>query len=335
MKSLVLLLGLIVALFSGNAYAVATPGQNWQIDFFDAVTPVMEKIHDFHTWTLMPIITVITLFVLILLIYISIKFRRGKNPNPSKTTHHVGLEIIWTLVPVIILIVIAVPSIRLVIMQDETPKSDITIKAVGYQWYWGYEYPETGIAEYSSYMRCPPEAGSYNQECLDKLKAENLPHKLATDYPIVVPVNKTVRVLSTAMDVIHAFAIPSFGLKRDAVPGRMNQSWFKATEIGTYYGQCSELCGVNHAFMPIMIEVVPQDIYDKWVVFAKANDLDAGNKLLNDFKFNKGIIAQTDITQSPLPEIANQPSSTNESDEASKKTDTENSNHQKISGDAQ
>jgi cytochrome c oxidase subunit II len=304
MKSFALLFSLIVALFTGSAYATATPGENWQINFFDAATPVMERINDFHTWTLMPIITMITVFVLILLIYVCIRFRKGKNPNPSKTTHHVGLEIIWTIVPVIILLIIVVPSVRLIMMQDNTPKSDITIKATGYQWYWAYEYPDSGIPdsgikEYSSYMRCLPEAGSYNKECVDKLTAENLPHKLATDYPLVVPVDKTVRVLTTASDVIHAFAIPAFGLKRDATPGRMNQSWFKATKIGTYYGQCSELCGVNHAFMPIMVEVVPQDIYDNWVLFAKEGNLDAGNKLIADFKARKNT-----IVQNPLPTIS-------------------------------
>ena len=291
MKSLALLLGLICTMFSSHVYATATPGVDWQINFFDAVTPVMQKIHDFHTWTLMPIITVITIFVLILLIYVCVRFRKARNPSPSKTTHHVGLEIVWTLVPVIILIAIAIPSMRLIIMQDETPKSDITIKAIGYQWYWGYEYPEAKVAEFSSYMRCPLEAGKYNQKCLETLKSENIPHKLAVDYPVVVPVDKTVRLLITAMDVMHSFAIPSFGVKRDAVPGRMNQSWFKAEKIGTYYGQCSELCGVNHAFMPITFEVVPQNIYDKWLDFAQVGDLDAGNKVINDFKSGKEITA--------------------------------------------
>ncbi|MFT6071546.1 MAG: cytochrome c oxidase subunit 2 [Alphaproteobacteria bacterium] len=284
MKRFALLLGLVTTLFSWSAHAIATPGEDWQINFFDAASPVMEKIHDFHGTILMPIITVITLFVLALLIYVSIRFRKGKNPTPSKTTHHVGLEIAWTIIPVIILVLIAIPSIRLVIMQDETPKSDITIKAIGYQWYWGYEYPEEGVKEYSSYMRCPPEAGTYKQECLDELKKEGLPHKLAVDYPLVVPVNKTVRVLITAMDVIHAFAMPSFGVKRDAVPGRMNQSWFKATKTGTFYGQCSELCGTNHAFMPITVEVVPQNIYDQWLEFSKSGDLDGGNSFIEDYK---------------------------------------------------
>jgi len=298
MKSLVLLtISLITAMFSSSVYANATPGKDWQINFFDAVTPVMQKIHDFHTWTLMPIITVITVFVLLLLIYVCLRFRKGKNPNPSKTTHHVGLEIVWTLIPVLILIVIAVPSIRLIIMQDETPKSDITIKAVGYQWYWGYEYPEAKVAEYSSYMRCPLEEGKYNQECLDKLQAENIPHKLAVDYPVVVPVNKTVRLLITAMDVMHSFAVPSFGVKRDAVPGRMNQSWFKAEKTGTYYGQCSELCGVSHAFMPIAFEVVPQEVYDKWLEAAQAGNLDAGNKIITDYKQENMTENVTETTQ--------------------------------------
>jgi cytochrome c oxidase subunit 2 len=265
----------------------------------------MQKIHDFHTWTLMPIITLITIFVLFLLIYVCIRFRKSRNPNPSKTTHHVGLEIVWTLIPVAILIMIAIPSIRLIIMQDETPKSDITIKAIGYQWYWGYEYPEAKVAEYASYMRCPLEEGIYNKECLEKLKAENVPHKLAVDYPVVVPVDKTVRLLITAMDVIHAFAIPSFGVKRDAVPGRMNQSWFKAEKTGTYYGQCSELCGVSHAFMPIAFEVVPQEVYDKWLEAAQAGNLDAGNKIIADYKSEKSSVqAHKNIPDNRLKQVS-------------------------------
>lgn len=292
-------LSFIMLLLTGNAHAAATPGHDWQINFFDAVTPVMAKIHDFHGWTLMPIITAIVIFVLALLIYVVFRFRKGKNPVPSKTTHHVGLEIVWTILPVLILMVIALPSIKLLVMQDETPKSDITIKAIGYQWYWGYEYPEAEVSEYSSYMLCLPEAGKYKQECVDDLKAKGKPHKLATDYPIVVPVDKTVRVLVTAMDVIHAFAVPSFGVKKDAVPGRMNQTWFKATEVGTYYGQCSELCGVNHAFMPITVEVVPQNVYDSWLETAKAGDLDAGNKIITDYKSgivpNQYSVAKIDV----------------------------------------
>jgi cytochrome c oxidase subunit 2 len=283
MKILALLF-IISIFFSGQANAVATPGQDWQINFFDAASPVMEKIYLFHSDILLPIITVITLFVLALLIYVSVRFRKSKNPVPSKTTHHVGIEILWTIVPILILVVIAIPSIRLLIMQDETPKSDITIKAIGYQWYWGYEYPQEGVAEYASYMRCLPENGIYKKECLQALNQEKVPHKLAVDYPIVVPLDKTVRVLVTAMDVIHAFALPALGVKKDAVPGRMNQTWFKATKLGTYYGQCSELCGVNHAFMPITLEVVPQNIYDKWLTFAKAGKLDEGNKFINDYK---------------------------------------------------
>ncbi len=286
MRLVALLLSLVTVFLPKAALAEATPGKDWRINFFDAATPVMEKIHVFHEWTLLPIITVITLFVLFLLIYVVFRFRKSNNPIPSKTTHHVGLEIIWTIVPVLILMMIAVPSIRLVLMQDETPKSDITIKAIGYQWYWGYEYPELDVAEYSAYMRCLPENGSYKSECLDKLKTDNEPHKLATDYPVVVPVNKTVRLLVTSMDVIHSWAMPSFGVKKDAVPGRMNSTWFKATKTGTYYGQCSELCGVNHAFMPITVEVVSQETYDAWLVAAKAGDFDKGNQIIKAYKAN-------------------------------------------------
>jgi len=343
MRILALLFGLFSLMLSSQAFAEATPGKDWQINFFDAVTPVMEKIHHFHGWVLMPIITAITLFVLALLIYVAIRFRKSKNPNPSKTTHHVGLEIIWTIVPVI---------------QDETPKSDITIKAIGYQWYWGYEYPQEGVGEYSSYMRCMPENGVYKKECLEQLKKENVPHKLAVDYPVVVPVNKTVRVLITAMDVIHAFAVPSFGVKRDAVPGRMNQTWFKSTQIGTFYGQCSELCGVNHAFMPITVEVVPQEIYDQWLVFAKSGDLDSGNKVLDAYKKGEPAFTKIDpenvetnlkpATTDAAPEAVSADTNENESDaqdqnnasEADtqsdqKQDDTTNNNTTNNTGDAQ
>jgi cytochrome c oxidase subunit 2 len=190
------------------------------------------------------------------MIYASVRFRASKNPNPSKTTHNVAVEVLWTLIPCLILIVMAVPSFKILYKQDTIPKADLTIKAVGYQWYWGYEYPDENVI-FDSYM--------IKEEDLK----ENQPRLLAVDNEVVVPVNKVVKVLITANDVLHAWALPSFGVKRDAVPGRINETWFKAEKVGTYYGQCSELCGIQHAFMPIAVRVVSDEEYAEWLSDAK------------------------------------------------------------------
>jgi cytochrome c oxidase subunit 2 len=190
------------------------------------------------------------------MIYASVRFRASKNPNPSKTTHNVAVEVLWTLIPCLILIVMAVPSFKILYKQDTIPKADLTIKAVGYQWYWGYEYPDENVI-FESYM--------IKEEDLK----ENQPRLLAVDNEVVVPVNKVVKVLITANDVLHAWALPSFGVKRDAVPGRINETWFKAEKVGTYYGQCSELCGIQHAFMPIAVRVVSDEEYAEWLSDAK------------------------------------------------------------------
>ena len=180
----------------------------------------------------------------------------SRNPNPSKRTHNVAVEILWTLIPCLILIVMAVPSFKILYSQDTIPKADVTIKAIGYQWYWGYEYPDENII-FDSYM----------------VEEEDLkpgqPRLLAVDNEVVVPVNKVVKVLITANDVLHAWALPSFGVKRDAMPGRVNETWFKADRVGTYYGQCSELCGIKHAFMPITVRVVTDEEYNAWLEEAK------------------------------------------------------------------
>jgi len=190
------------------------------------------------------------------MIYTCIRFRASKNPVPSKTTHNVAVEVLWTLIPCLILIVMAVPSFKILYKQDTIPKVDLTIKAVGYQWYWGYEYPDENII-FESYMIKEEE-----------LKV-NQPRLLTVDNEVVVPVNKVVKVLITANDVLHAWALPSFGVKRDAVPGRINETWFKAEKVGTYYGQCSELCGIQHAFMPITVRVVTDAEYAEWLAEAK------------------------------------------------------------------
>ena len=234
----------------------ANQPKNWQLGFQDSASQGMTEIVSFHNNILLPVIIAISVFVLFLMIYVCIRFRASKNPNPSKTTHNVAVEVLWTLIPCLILIVMAVPSFKILYKQDTIPKADVTVKAVGYQWYWGYEYPDENII-FESYMIKE-----------DELK-ENQPRLLTVDNEIVVPVNKVVKVLITANDVLHAWALPSFGVKRDAVPGRINETWFKAEKVGTYYGQCSELCGIQHAFMPITVRVVTDEEYAIWLAEAK------------------------------------------------------------------
>lgn len=236
--------------------AMANQPKDWQLGFQEAASESMRDIISFHDNLLLPIIVAISAFVLFLMLYVCIKFRASANPNPSKRTHNVAVEVLWTLIPCLILIVIAVPSFKILYKQDAIPKADLTIKAIGYQWYWGYEYPDENII-FDSYM------------VEDKdLKADQ-PRLLAVDNEVVVPVNKVVKVLITANDVLHAWALPSFGVKRDAVPGRINETWFKAEKVGTYYGQCSELCGIKHAFMPITVKVVSEEEYQEWLMDAR------------------------------------------------------------------
>ena len=234
----------------------ANQPKNWQLGFQDSASQGMTEIVSFHNNILLPVIIAISVFVLFLMIYVCIRFRASKNPNPSKTTHNVAVEVLWTLIPCLILIVMAVPSFKILYKQDTIPKADVTVKAVGYQWYWGYEYPDENII-FESYMIKE-----------DELK-ESQPRLLTVDNEVVVPVNKVVKVLITANDVLHAWALPSFGVKRDAVPGRINETWFKAEKVGTYYGQCSELCGIQHAFMPITVRVVTDEEYAIWLAEAK------------------------------------------------------------------
>ena len=251
----------IAAFFTSSAaWAIAGQPEDWQINFQDAVTPVMEDIISFDNYLLW-IITAVSIFVLILLILVMLKFNARANPVPSKTTHHVGIEVAWTIIPVLILVAIAIPSFRLLYLQRTIPEADMTIKAIGYQWYWGYEYSDLDDVSFESIMLTK-----------DEVKEKGLPssvYLLETDTEVVVPVNKTIRLQVTAEDVIHSWTIPSFGVKIDAVPGRLNEAWFKATKTGIYYGQCSELCGINHAFMPIRVRVVTQDEFDSWTVWAK------------------------------------------------------------------
>ncbi|MEM8878710.1 MAG: cytochrome c oxidase subunit II [Pseudomonadota bacterium] len=241
--------------------AIALPGEAgqpvpWQLGFQEAATPVKEAIHSFHNFIL-AIITVITLFVLGLLIYVMLRFNAKANPTPSKTSHNTMIEVVWTVVPVIILVVIAIPSFRLLYLEQTIPEADITIKTTGYQWYWSYEYPDQDGMIFDSIMLRDDEL------------AEGQPRLLAVDNPMVVPVGATVKMLVTAGDVLHNWAMPAFGVKMDAVPGRLNETWFRAEKVGVYYGQCSELCGRDHAFMPIEVRVVSQEEYALWLDDAK------------------------------------------------------------------
>ena len=257
--------------FFVTSSAYADQPKNWQLGFQEAVTETMRDIVNFHDNLLLPIIIAISIFVLFLMVYVCIRFRASRNPNPSKTTHNVAVEVMWTLIPVLILLVMAVPSFKILYKQDSIPKADVTVKAIGYQWYWGYEYPDENII-FDSYM------------IEDKDLKENQPRLLAVDNEIVVPVNKVVKVLITANDVLHAWAVPSLGVKRDAVPGRINETWFKAEKVGTYYGQCSELCGIKHAFMPITVRVVSEEDYQIWLSEAK---IKFANEIIEEEEFKQ------------------------------------------------
>jgi cytochrome c oxidase subunit 2 len=245
---------LLLLLFCSSAQA--SQPKEWQLGFQPPVTPFMRDVAWMHDYILLPVIIGISVFVLFLMIYLVVKFRESKNPTPSKTTHNVMLEVLWTVIPCIILVVIAIPSFKLLYKEETIPKADVTLKAIGYQWYWGYEYPDEKIA-FESVM------------IADKDLKPGQPRLLATDTKVVVPVNKVVKVLITSADVNHAWAVPAFGVKRDAIKGRINESWFKAEKEGIYYGQCSELCGIKHAFMPIEVHVVSEEKYASWLVEAK------------------------------------------------------------------
>ncbi|MGZ3275265.1 MAG: cytochrome c oxidase subunit II [Caulobacteraceae bacterium] len=237
--------------FAADLVGQPTPGA---IDFQPAASPLKHQVIFFHNFVLLPVITGIVLLVLFLLVYCIVKFNRRANPTPAKWSHNTMIEIIWTAAPVAILMVIAVFSFKLLYAYHDMPKPDLTVKVTGYQWYWGYAYPDQKIDEITSTKMDEAEA-----------KAKGVPYLLAANNPMVVPVGKTVRVLVTGADVIHAWANPAFGTKIDAVPGRVNQTWFKAEKVGVYYGQCSELCGIDHAFMPTEVDVVSQEDFDKWV----------------------------------------------------------------------
>lgn len=255
------LTALALTWMTAAAGAFATPGQptDGNLGFQPAVTPIANRIHEFHDlllWIIIPI----TLFVMGLLLWVIIRYNRKANPTPSKNSHNTLLEVVWTAVPILILVVIAIPSFPLLYFQDEIPEADFTIKATGYQWYWSYEYPDQEVPEFFSNMVA--------EEDLQEGQLRNL----SVDYPLVVPAGATVRLQVTAADVIHNWAMPAFGTKMDAIPGRINEAWFQVNEEGTYYGQCSELCGIRHAFMPIEVHAVSQDAFDAWVEAGPGTD---------------------------------------------------------------
>ncbi len=267
------LLGLAVAGVALAAGGAAFAGQPkpWEWTLQESATPVMDKITSFHT-LLVWIITIITLFVLVLLIMVVVKFNAKANPVPSKTTHNTLIEVAWTLIPVLILVAIAVPSFRLLFQQLDIPKADLTVKVTGKQWYWSYAYPDNGKFEFDSLMA-----------------QDKKPRLLGVDNEMVVPVNKVIRIQTTGADVIHAFAVPSFGIKIDSIPGRLNETWFKATKTGWFYGQCSELCGKDHAFMPIAVRVVSDQEFAAWVETAKKK---FATNPANSFAAAAGAVAQ-------------------------------------------
>jgi cytochrome c oxidase subunit 2 len=264
--------GLASSLATGTALA-AQP-EPWQARFQPAATPIMEQITWFEVYTLWFIVP-ITLLVLILLGWCIFRYRASANPTPSRTSHNTLIEVIWTVGPVLILLALAVPSFQLLTAQYTPPEEPtLTIKATGVQWSWDYEYQLEEPLSFSSLLLQDSE-----REAAGKQDRKVYPRLLTVDNEVVVPVDTTVRVLVTASDVIHAFAMPAFGIKVDAVPGRLNETWFKAQKEGLYYGQCSELCGKDHAFMPIAIRVVNQGQYDTWVA-AATSDLAGANRAL-------------------------------------------------------
>ena len=249
---------LVFTLITQNFVYAKGQATDWQLSFQEAASPLMSELiglHDFIFW----IITFITIFVFVLLAYVCVKFSAKNNKKPSTTTHNSLIEVAWTVIPVIILVVISIPSFKLLYKQNDFSKIDMTIKATGYTWYWGYEYPDHGDFQFDAIML---------QE--DELE-ENQPRLLSTDNALVVPINKNIKmqITSDPAGVIHSWAMPSLGVKMDAIPGRLNETYFRITEPGMYYGQCSELCGPGHGFMPIMIKAVSDDEFSEWVVEAQ------------------------------------------------------------------
>ncbi len=266
------------AVSPGAALAAQGQPERWQLGLQDGVTPIAHQINDFHN-LLLVIIFAIAIFVMALLIIVMVRFNAKANPNPSRTSHNTVIEVAWTVVPIMILLVIAFPSWRLLRAQYTYPEADLVIKATGFQWHWEYEYPDNKI-NFGSYMLEDKDIEQARRE------GRNLPRLLAVDNEVVVPVNKVVHVLVTSQDVIQNWTIPAFGSKIDAVPGRITRTWFKAEGNGTYYGECSELCGIRHAFMPIAVKVVAEPVYEEWLSAMKVSPTKA-NEVLRRADFDR------------------------------------------------
>jgi len=246
-------------LFSNSVFAQHS--KPYQMGLMEPATPVAERLIEFHN-LLMYLITFIVLFVMGLMIYVMVRFNAKANPVPSKTTHNTPLEIVWTLIPTLILLAIAFPSFKLLYYMDRIAEPEMTLKVTGYQWYWGYEYPDHDGLSFDSRM-IPDEE-------IDTSKGQL--RNLSTDNVVVLPIDTDIQILVTAADVIHAIAVPAFGIKTDAVPGRLTETWVRITKPGTYYGQCSELCGSRHAYMPIEVKAVPKEEFEAWLIEAKKNN---------------------------------------------------------------
>jgi cytochrome c oxidase subunit II len=249
---------------------MVTKPEPWQMNLQPAATPIMHAVANLHNFLLI-ITTLIVLLVLGLLLVIILRFNARANPVPARTTHNTTLEVLWTIVPVLILVIIAIPSFRLLYEQRVIPQADMTVKITGNKWYWSYEYPDNGGVAFDSNILSDKDA-----------EARGEPRHLAVDNALVVPVNKTVKIIVTASDVIHSWTVASFGLKIDAIPGRLNEDWFRVEQPGIFYGQCSELCGKDHAFMPVTVRGVPEAEFNAWVEKAKTAGVQEANKMLAD-----------------------------------------------------
>lgn len=272
----------------------------------DQYSAIGREAAGFHDYILIPAITFISLFVLGLMLWVIMRYRRAAHPVPSRTTHNTTVEVLWTLIPVIILVVIAIPSIRLLANQYSPPAADLTIKVIGNQWYWNYEYPDHGIEVTSNML---PEASRVQAGQRSRTDADG-PQQLAVDERIVVPVNATVKLIVTSADVMHAFGLPAFWVKMDAVPGRLNETWFRAEQTGVFFGQCYELCGSRHAYMPIAIEVVSQADFERWVASRGGTMPQAGARPASPDATQANTLGAAEAAQRPNPSEPVSPTNT-------------------------
>ena len=257
------LLALLLAPVAMSATAMAQAPQNWSLGMGEAYGPLKRDIISLHNLVLV-IITIITIFVAVLLLWVMVRFNEKANPTPSQVSHHTGLEVAWTVLPVLILVVIAIPSFRLVYFEDRTVDPAITVKATAHQWYWEYTYPDNGDLNFTSYGLSDEDAAKQNQ-----------PRMLAVDNELVVPAGKNIRVLTNSADVIHSWFVPSLGVQRYAIPGRTIETWFRADKPGTFYGECNQICGANHSRMPIVVHAVSEQEFTAWLATAKTKFSDA------------------------------------------------------------